>query len=598
MNHLIRDVLLASGGSADVRSWTVVASSSSDRVDSNSTVNFPSGYQAGDAVIVFVARDGALSFLAPPSGWREAIRDTTTNPNIGCFYLDSITTQTSFTGTFNQNSGDCTIQIVILRPSGFTAASLGNIIIEDTGIGSTAAGLPNPPSLTTTTDDNLILAFGASGRDNMIYTGSPSGFTTVVQSGTNARVSCIVASATQATAGTIDPAAFSGPNTDAWAAFTISVRTRLKNGEIQLSGSFSPNTVDVGGNVVASNTVTVTIAGGGSQSISIAGGSVAQYQINGGVWTSSAGTVFSGDTVAVRQTSVTGTQGTTTASVATLTIGTFSTTYTLSTRRELVFTSGTTNFTVANGITSLNVVGVGGGGSGGLGYETASVWRGGGGGGGGAMSITPSLAVSGGNVLSVTVGAGGTAGGNGGDSSIVRSGVTLWLAKGGDNGKAATSTAAGAGGSGGSFASSIGTTRWSGGTGGAGVSSTVNSAIAGGGGGGAGGYSAVGSNGAGGTTSTTTANSSSAASGGAASGGGSTAGGGGTGVSGSGSAGGASNGGGIEGSADIYASNGGSRTAAFIAGNGGIGGGGGGGTYSNTSGYVGNGGSGLIRITW
>jgi hypothetical protein len=123
-----------------------------------------------------------------------------------------------------------------------------------------------------------------------------------------------------------------------------------------------------------------------------------------------------------------------------------------------VFTAGGT-FTIPAGITSLKVTVVGGGGGSGasLGAVDAFACTGGGGGGGTAISYLTGLTP--GNTLTVTIGAGGTAGpssaGNGGTggSSTVASGtqtITTITGAGGSGslGAASTLTAGGAGGSG------------------------------------------------------------------------------------------------------------------------------------------------------
>jgi len=83
-------------------------------------------------------------------------------------------------------------------------------------------------------------------------------------------------------------------------------------------------------------------------------------------------------------------------------------------------------YTVPSGVTSLTVELWGGGGGGGRGYAlisngTTTGASGGGGGGGGAYVKSTSVPVAGGEVLSVTVGAGGAAGANGGGSNCVGS---------------------------------------------------------------------------------------------------------------------------------------------------------------------------------
>jgi hypothetical protein len=105
------------------------------------------------------------------------------------------------------------------------------------------------------------------------------------------------------------------------------------------------------------------------------------------------------------------------------------------------FTTGGTisTFTVPAGMTSIAILMCGGGGGGGGSYASGK-WEGGGGGGGGGVLYVPSVPVSAGQILKITVGLGGAsgtyAGGNGGNSSIVdgNNGTTYYTAPGGGGG--------------------------------------------------------------------------------------------------------------------------------------------------------------------
>jgi hypothetical protein len=164
--------------------------------------------------------------------------------------------------------------------------------------------------------------------------------------------------------------------------------------------------------------------------------------------------------------------------------------------QQQYITSGTFQFTVPDGITSISAVCVGGGG-GGAGTDVSN--SSGGGGGGGALAYQTTIAVTPGEILSVTVGSGGVGGGGalngsaGGNSNISRGATTLLRANGGSGG-----SVAGVGGAGGNPVTGTG---GSGGAGGTGVNGTADPASAGGGGG-AGGYSGNGGNGGNGSPET------------------------------------------------------------------------------------------------
>ena len=253
--------------------------------------------------------------------------------------------------------------------------------------------------------------------------------------------------------------------------------------------------------------------------------------------------------------------------------------------QELFTTSGT--FVVPAGITQVSAVAVGGGGGGG--NATDDDEPGAGGAGGGLSYGT--FAVTAGESLTVTVGAGGNngnTGGTGGTTSINRGGTTL-ISAGGGSGGSSTDGGASGGGNGGS---SGGTERDGGGTGGDG-GSTSDSSTGAGGGGGAAGYS-----GNGGAGSNRGANNATAGAGGGGGGGGggtgslAGGGGGGVGVLGEGSNGAAgtngTGGGGGSGGAT------GATTTNSVGGSGGLYGGGGAGGRNNNDG--GDGVAGAARI--
>jgi hypothetical protein len=263
------------------------------------------------------------------------------------------------------------------------------------------------------------------------------------------------------------------------------------------------------------------------------------------------------------------------------------------TGEQTVTSTGQSTWVVPVGVTSISVVAVGAGGGGR--YSSS----GGGGGAGGALAYATSIAVTPGEVLYLTVGAGGangaTNGGAGGLTAVRRTshaGANLLVAAGGGGASSLTR------GSGSTTGCVAGTTCFAGGNGGTAESAT------GGGGGGAGGYSAAG--GAGGTFSSAGNGAAGVASTGGGGGGGGAGGsadgaggGGGVGLLGAGAngtagtAGGSSIGGG--GGAGSGGTNGSNGTASAGGSGGAYGGGAGGADDSGTSGA---GASGAIRIIY
>ena len=273
--------------------------------------------------------------------------------------------------------------------------------------------------------------------------------------------------------------------------------------------------------------------------------------------------------------------------------------------QKLFTATGTTVWTVPDGVTEVSAVAVGGGGGGaGAGGGSGPGTDDGGGGGGGGGLAYGTFAVTPGDSLIITVGAGGN-GGNGnsstpsngsvGGNSGIQRGTTLLLQGGRGSGGTYDASQPSSGGG------STGTERDGGGTGGVGQASFSQS---GGGGGGAAGYTGNGgAGGLGGSSDPSGSNGSGGGGGGGGSGASSIPGGGGGGV---GLLGQGSNGSG--GSATVSDAGGGSggsdgsdgNNTTDVGGNAGIygGGGGGGATNGTTDGRGGDGGQGAVRIIW
>lgn len=256
-------------------------------------------------------------------------------------------------------------------------------------------------------------------------------------------------------------------------------------------------------------------------------------------------------------------------------------------------TPGTTNFVVPDGVTSISAVCVGGGG-GGAGSDSRP-GDGMGGGGGGALCYG-TIAVTPGEILSVTVGTGGNGGGTGGAagstgglSRISRGATNLLTANGGNGGVYRDTTATAQS----TFSADASVTSSGGGNGGGAGGSPTNG---GSGGGGAGGYGGAGGTGGGTAAPTAGSNGGGGGGGNITSGGNARAwGGGGTGILGSGAGGdgtvgtnGSTAGGG--GSGGSTGSNGTPNTGTY---------GGGGGAADTDGTFAGGAGAGgAVRIIW
>ncbi|MFN8466044.1 MAG: MBG domain-containing protein [Caldilineaceae bacterium] len=145
--------------------------------------------------------------------------------------------------------------------------------------------------------------------------------------------------------------------------------------------------------------------------------------------------------------------------------------------------TGSGNWTVPAGVTSITVECWGGGGGGGA--DSSSTDGAGGGGGGGAYAKRNNYSVTPGSPIAYSVGGGGGSGANGGDTSF-GTGGTICKADGGNAGGNAGFLSNGSSGSGGTIANSTGDVRIAGGAGAGGQTST------GGGGGGSAGTASTG----------------------------------------------------------------------------------------------------------
>jgi hypothetical protein len=279
--------------------------------------------------------------------------------------------------------------------------------------------------------------------------------------------------------------------------------------------------------------------------------------------------------------------GTSTGSLESPTVTIGDTSLTAVTGQHDFSSSGT--WTVPAGVTKISILCIAGGG-GGSGIQQSGGYSGGAG-AGGTLGYANNISVTPGEVLTATVGAGGTAGvrnssggGAGGLSKLVNSGATTLCSANGGGGAAS-------GGAGGLASSTYtGTSGYAGGSGGAGLRFSR-----GGGGGGAGGYSGTGG----------TGQSGSSTSGGAAGSGGGGGGGGSTtqspGISGGGGVG--KLGQGVAGAGGLYNNDGGGGSGGEEGQNGiggDFGGGGSGSNYTSnpSSGAAQAGGPGYVRVLY
>lgn len=184
--------------------------------------------------------------------------------------------------------------------------------------------------------------------------------------------------------------------------------------------------------LTTSNTITPT---GYDTATTWSVGGGGEGSVNGGSYAIS-GTISPTQALTIRATS-SSSYNTTTSHI--VTIGIVTSTWSITTGSPAVSytTAGTYSFVVPAGVTSVNIACIGGGGGGeaGIGYSGSA------GGSGAGLGYSNSVSVTGGETLTVAVGAGGSGGtgvggdgGGGGTSSVKRSATTLVSALGGNGG--------------------------------------------------------------------------------------------------------------------------------------------------------------------
>jgi len=186
------------------------------------------GVQAGDLIVCVGAGD--TDDAAPPniSGTTfTTIRDVTElNADAGAGWFYGYAPSSAFTLTFDDDAGDG-------RRLGWAVGIFRNThptspLHLDTFANATSnQGMPNPPSLTPTIDNCLILAVGALDDDEPTSVSAPTGFTFIDYAIAGNGGAGMMAYQIQTTATTVDPSAFGGsPSNEAndeWSAGTIAI---------------------------------------------------------------------------------------------------------------------------------------------------------------------------------------------------------------------------------------------------------------------------------------------------------------------------------------------------------------------------------------
>lgn len=179
----------------------------------------PSGMQENDILIYYAGRDGA-STLNVPTGFTSLVNAA--SADMGCsvaWKRMGATPDSTITGLTSAIGVSHTA--VAIR-----GASVGGTPISVTSSNATT-GNPNPPAVTSTSNNSLILALGFLDDDVLTTVTPPTDFTLIMfhSVSESGAVSGTMASYfVKGLAGSIDPSAYTTNGNDAWFAATLAIQ--------------------------------------------------------------------------------------------------------------------------------------------------------------------------------------------------------------------------------------------------------------------------------------------------------------------------------------------------------------------------------------
>ena len=214
--------------------WSLVgqvAFQASDATDT--TQSLPGTPQEGDIVLIGASCDAAItSAFISTSGYTSfETHDTGANPG-NAFYW-KIMGATPDTDITIAAAASTEFMACVLQVWRGVDTTTPNDVTPT--VASSGAGMPDPPSITPTTNGCLIVAFGALDDDNVASeVGAPSGYSNLLASDNSSNAdnaTSMIASMEQATAAAENPGAFtSTTGTDAWRATTVALRPAAGGG--------------------------------------------------------------------------------------------------------------------------------------------------------------------------------------------------------------------------------------------------------------------------------------------------------------------------------------------------------------------------------
>lgn len=182
-------------------------------------LTLPSGLQQGDLVIVMIASDSA-TVPSLTAGWTNIYNSTSNSVGIRVAY--KIMTATPDTTYTTASGGGIANAGLALAYRGVNPAS----IFDATTTTATTAtnSQPDGPSITTVTNNSLVLSLVAIDDNNNSSPVPPSGYSLIAAVGQAGSVSVAAAGITKTTAGAENPGAYSGYAADTWHAVTIALK--------------------------------------------------------------------------------------------------------------------------------------------------------------------------------------------------------------------------------------------------------------------------------------------------------------------------------------------------------------------------------------
>ena len=205
------------------------------------TFAYPSGIQADDFIIAIQASDGA-DVSTPPTDsssteYNTLLQETDNFPNCTIWYKLADGTESGTNIVFTRSDGKGAMALQIFR--GVDKNNPFDVSYTSDAGGS---GDPDPPAITTVTDNAMVVILGALDDDTSLTYSLPSGYSNLnyayASSPSGAACSVGMASKLIASAGEENPPVFTTSGDDCWHAVTIALRP-VCTGNIKNSGIWS-----------------------------------------------------------------------------------------------------------------------------------------------------------------------------------------------------------------------------------------------------------------------------------------------------------------------------------------------------------------------